>query len=1079
MIPGVRGRLISPSFALAQLAGVPGAGTPPEPVIREIERWSERRDGSFGPASSVRAVTDGVVIPLLKILGLSVIQRLDRAELAIVEAAWRGTASIPVVVVGWGESLDAAWRTSVLDAIRLDARWSVCSNGVAWRVVDAHRTWSRHYIEFDLGLVAHEPEARALLWRIGRGESLTQTPSLLERIVDLSDSYGAEMCRALGAGVIEALELILKGFGEKRRRAAPPDRLFEQSLTVLYRVLFLLFAEARGLVPMWHPVYRDRYSIESIVTTLLAGRPYRGVWPAIRAISLMAHAGCDAGELRATAFNGRLFSPAGVDAFDRQGVGDGVMGKAVMAVSTTPPVRGRVRRRIAYGELDVEELGLVYERVLARDLRKATGTFYTPRSLTAHLVRETLAPLLVDRTADQILELRILDPAMGSGAFLVAACAQLAEAAEEALIREGRWHRGEVTAVDRMMLRREVAQRCLFGVDLNPTAVQVARLSLWLTTLAADRPLTFLDHHLVAGNSLVGASIDDVRSRPPGRRSAGARADLPLFDDVNLTSVLRGAVDARLRVTRQPDESAATVRSKERALAIVHAPDGPLGRWAQVLDLWCAGWFWERPSPPDRGVFGALVDLVLHRKSSLPAHTSAPLLEAAQTAATRHRFLHWPVAFPEVFSDERGEPLPDAGFDAVVGNPPWDMVRGDSGDEPIRDVRRRDARGLASFARESGIYRIDSRAHVNVYQLFVERAIQLTRRHGRIGLVLPGGILTDTGSGPLRRYLFNHAQIDRVTGLINRRGVFPVHRSVRFALLTCTTGERTGSVRCQFGLDRVEQLGDGQGAAERPVITLTRAFLSRLSGEDDLAIPDLRTSADVRILERTSARVPRLGSREGWNVSFGRELNATDDRRLFVPFRADRPGRRVLGGKEIDPFRTSVGTCRHQLADEASVRIPRRPRLAYRDVASASNRLTLIAAIVPADVVTTHTLFCLKTPLQIDTQHVLCALLNSFVANYLVRFRVNTHVTVQLVSRLPVPRPDEHGRDFPRLAGLARTLMRAPSGAEQEPEYAELQAIVARLYGLSETDFRHVLSTFPLMPDDVRALCLARFNNLG
>jgi hypothetical protein len=157
MIPGVRGRLISPSFALAQLADVPGAGTPPEPVIREIETWSERRDGSFGPASSVRAVTDGVVIPLLKILGLTVTRRLDRAELAIVDAACRGTASIPVVVVGWGESLDAAWRTSVLDAIRLDARWSVCSNGVAWRVVDAHRTWSRHYIEFDLGLVAHEP----------------------------------------------------------------------------------------------------------------------------------------------------------------------------------------------------------------------------------------------------------------------------------------------------------------------------------------------------------------------------------------------------------------------------------------------------------------------------------------------------------------------------------------------------------------------------------------------------------------------------------------------------------------------------------------------------------------------------------------------------------------------------------------------------------------------------------------------------------------------------------------------------------------------------------------------------------
>ena len=155
--------------------------------------------------------------------------------------------------------------------------------------------------------------------------------------------------------------------------------------------------------------------------------------------------------------------------------------------------------------------------------------------------------------------------------------------------------------------------------------------------------------------------------------------------------------------------------------------------------------------------------------------------------------------------------------------------------------------------------------------------------------------------------------------------------------------------------------------------------------------------------------------------------------------------------------------------------MPRRPRLAYRDIASATNRLTLIAAIVPADAVTTHTLFCLKTALPLDAQHVLCALLNSFVANYLVRFRVNTHVTVSLVSRLPVPGLDPHGRDFSRLAALARTLMHSPTPAEQQPEYCELQGIVARRYGLSEAHFGHVLSTFPLIPDEVKAQCLTYF----
>src|SRR5205823_10905205 len=112
---------------------------------------------------------------------------------------------------------------------------------------------------------------------------------------------------------------------------------------------------------------------------------------------------------------------------------------------------------------------------------------------------------------------------------------------------------------------------------------------------------------------------------------------------------------------------------------------------------------------------------------------------------------------------------------------------------------------------------------------------------------------------------------------------------------------------------------------------------------------------------------------------------------------------------------------------------------------------------------------CLKTPLPLDAQHVLCALLNSFVANYLVRFRVNTHVTVSLVSRLRVPIVNRDTHTYQRLSTLARTLMHSPAPAEQQPEYAELQGLVARLYGLSEVDFTHILSTFPLIPDKVKS----------
>ena len=161
----------------------------------------------------------------------------------------------------------------------------------------------------------------------------------------------------------------------------------------------------------------------------------------------------------------------------------------------------------------------------------------------------------------------------------------------------------------------------------------------------------------------------------------------------------------------------------------------------------------------------------------------------------------------------------------------------------------------------------------------------------------------------------------------------------------------------------------------------------------------------------------------------------------------------VLEGKHVQPFRVNVDQCRFELAEgPRGTRVARRPRVAYRDIASATNRVTLIAAIIPARAVTTHTLLCLRTPLPMDSQHVLCGLLNSLVANYLIRLRVNTHVTVSLISRLPVPVVDPRHDDFRRLAQLSRALMLGDGPAESMIEYAQLQALTAHLYGLDEDD---------------------------
>jgi hypothetical protein len=451
MVAGLRGRLVSASFAQSELAGMPGAAAAPSAVIRALDSWSDQRAATLGPASSVRAVTDVALVPLLRILGFEVGRRVDREGVTLVEAISTDGSALPAFVVAWSHSLDRIWRDVVLDGIRADARWCFCCNGTALRIVDAQRTWNRRYLEFDLELVTQNG-LETVLWSLVRADAMAVRPPLLDRAAELSARYGVVVCRALGGGVLDALAALYRALAVRSKRT--PEVLFEQSLTVVYRVLFLLFAEARGLVPIWHPIYRDRYTIEAIVSTLLDGRQCRGIWEAVLAISRLAHAGCQAGELKVTAFNGRLFSPQSSTVFEQTRIADEVMGQAMIRLATTTPPGGG-RTRIRFDDFDVEQLGAVYERVLeykpveghdgaslthTRDGRQSSGTFYTPRAVTAFLVRQTLAPLLRERTADETLRLRILDPAMGSGAFLVAACRYLATEIEGSLIREGRWH---------------------------------------------------------------------------------------------------------------------------------------------------------------------------------------------------------------------------------------------------------------------------------------------------------------------------------------------------------------------------------------------------------------------------------------------------------------------------------------------------------------------------------------------------------------------------------------------------------------------------------------------------------------
>jgi hypothetical protein len=416
------------------------------------------------------------------------------------------------------------------------------------------------------------------------------------------------------------------------------------------------------------------------------------------------------------------------------------------------------------------------------------------------------------------------------------------------------------------------------------------------------------------------------------------------------------------------------------------------------------------------------------------------------------------------------------------------MMRADSGaGQEGQASRAQEAR----FVRSSGLYRTHTGGHANRYQLFVERALSLLRPGGRLGLVAPMGLAIDHGSAALRRHLLSRADVDTLIDFENRRAIFPIHRGVRFLLATATAGRTTAAVRCRF-LERdagvLDTLGDSaedDPPAALPV-TLTPAFLRRVSGEE-YTIPELRSATDLALFDKLTAAAPAFGDPSGWAADLGRELNASDDR---AHCRAPTPGDRllpVLDGKHVTPFRVDLDGPTRGLDRLAAARLLDgartfgRPRLAWRDVASSSNRLTLIAAVVPAGAVTTHTLFCLRSDLDARVQAYLCGVLNSFVANYLVRPRVSTHVTVAMVQRLPVPRPSPGTREdacADAVAALADALAR-PACPDRVLLSARLQALVARLYGLTRDDLRHVLTTFPLVADEEKALVLSAFEREG
>ncbi|MEW5764472.1 MAG: Eco57I restriction-modification methylase domain-containing protein [Acidobacteriota bacterium] len=603
---------------------------------------------------------------------------------------------------------------------RTEHLWGLVTNGLTLRLLrDCTFVRRQAYVEFDLTAILEEQRFTdfALLYRLLHRSRLPRSAadadaSLLETYYTHAVEQGGRVRDRLRDGVEACLQILANGFLSHevnvalRRRLDPactgqerilPEELYRQLLRLVYRFLFLLVAEERGLIGP-NPLYRDHYGIlrlRRLLDRREAFDDHDDLWHALRLLWKVFRDERLAALLEVAPLNGDLFAPLDLDAcaLKNRDLLEAFRCLAEYRESPSAPPR-----RVNYAALDVEELGSVYESLLEYkpqvasehpfprffltqegSERRSTGSYYTDPSLVEPLVRHALDPVLSSRleratSAQQkeaaLLSFRVCDPACGSGHFLLAAARRLGK--ELARVRTGEDEPSPEAIREAL---RDVVTHCLYGVDKNPLAVELCRVALWIEGHTPGKPLTFLDHRIRCGDSLLGvfdltvlqegipdeafkalAGDDKAAAKEAKRRNAAERrADLFVG---NLGARL-SALAAPLRAAEAlPENSIEEVRAKERAYRTVEST-GEFLRLRLACDVWAAAFFQSYPG----GEAGLVTTATLHEAIDGGSIREARLGGSIALCAHRNAFFHWPLAFPEVFVA--------GGFDAVLGNPPF------------------------------------------------------------------------------------------------------------------------------------------------------------------------------------------------------------------------------------------------------------------------------------------------------------------------------------------------------------------------------------------------------------------------
>lgn len=657
--------------------------------------------------------------------------------------------------------------------------WGILTNGRLWRLYhrDTAHKLDRYY-EVDLPALLQNPDPAAFLYFYAffRRAAFEPGPLGVRALLHESRDYAQGVGDTLKSQVYEALRHLAQGFLDYAPNGLVSDAetrklIYDSALILLYRLLFVLYAEARELLPVSaSPAYRDSYSLYALKRSVAASLDAHQtllptsakLWPSLTELFGIIDKGSP--PLQVATFNGGLFDPNRHGFLDTKAVGDAHLQAALDKLSR---VSGEF---VDYRDLSVRHLGTIYEGLLEYHLdalpaedkdtqdgwsvallndkgeRKATGSYYTPDYIVKYIVEHAVGPMLdaaiADVTGDAaqveaVLQVNVLDPAMGSGHFLVETTEFIARYLIDLAAAPGKDGQGES---DLLYWKRRVAQSCVYGVDLNPLAVELAKLSLWLTTVAKDRPLSFLDHHLRAGNALVGARLADLQlgGAKPKAKQAAEPGQMTMMADESFRQSLSVAVGSMWLIEGSAAQTVAEVKQQEQLYEALRA--GLTRKYSRLANLVTASHFGVAL---DKHLWKPLSAYALDPESA--SHPKfAEWAAAADAAASRLRFFHWELEFPEVYFGTDGKSLGDkAGFDAVVGNPPYVQQ------EELGPYKPFFAAGYPQVSH--GV------ADLSVY--FLGQGLRQLRQGGVISFITSGTFRKLNFGAPLRQYLVEQATL--------------------------------------------------------------------------------------------------------------------------------------------------------------------------------------------------------------------------------------------------------------------------------------------------------------------------------